>query len=171
MGYKLDLLQPKKEVFWHLLYSRSETSNAWKIPLEVMKSVYLHPTYVLSVLIIGLNITCTKFCILWICTRPTFYLYTLSTQKMTRAKWWNTCIASQHLGTFIKAFRDEEKPSQERLWIWHPAAWASFIIVPTFVTRRLHICKAARDPSGDRWNYLSRRLSSNFAINDRFNFI
>jgi len=45
-----------------------------------MKFVYLHPTYVLSVLIIGLNITCTKFSILWICTRPTSYLYTLSMQ-------------------------------------------------------------------------------------------
>jgi len=57
MGYKLDLLQPKQEVFWHLTYSRSETNNAWKIQLEVMKFVYLHPTYVLSVLVIGLNIT------------------------------------------------------------------------------------------------------------------
>jgi len=60
IGYKLDLLQPKREVFWHFTYSRPETSNAWKIPLEVMKFVYLHPSYVLSVLIIGLNITCTK---------------------------------------------------------------------------------------------------------------
>jgi len=29
MGYKLDLLRPKQEVFWHFTYSRSETSNAW----------------------------------------------------------------------------------------------------------------------------------------------
>jgi len=52
MGYKLDLLEAKQEVF------------AWNIPLELMKLVYLHPTYVLSVLIIGLNITCTNstFC-------------------------------------------------------------------------------------------------------------
>jgi len=35
---------------------------------------------------------------------------------MTRAKLRNTCIASQHMGTFIKPVRDEEKPSQERLW-------------------------------------------------------
>jgi len=28
MGYKLDLLHPKQEVFWHFTYSRSETSNA-----------------------------------------------------------------------------------------------------------------------------------------------
>jgi len=47
----------------------------------------------------------------WICTRPTSYLYTLSTQNMTRAKLWNTCIASQYLGTFIKPVPDEEKPS------------------------------------------------------------
>ena len=125
MVYKLDLNQPKQEVFWHLTYSRPETSNAWKIPHEVMKFVYLLPTYFLSVLIIGPNITCTKFWILWICTVPTSYLNSISTQNMTRAKWWNTCIVSQHLGTFIKPVRDEEKPSQDRLWIWHAAAWAS----------------------------------------------
>ena len=33
-----------------------------------------------------------------------------------------------------------------------------FLVVPTIVTRRLHICKAARVPSGERWNYLSIRL-------------
>jgi len=48
-------------VFRHLSYSRSETNNAWKIPLEVMKSVYLHLKYFLFVLIIGLNLTWTKF--------------------------------------------------------------------------------------------------------------
>jgi len=64
MGYKLDLLQLKQEVFWHLTYRRSETNNAWKIPLEVTKFVYVYPTYVLSAPIIGLNITCTNstFC-------------------------------------------------------------------------------------------------------------
>jgi len=47
-----------------MTYSRSETNNAWNIPFEVMKFVYLHPTYVLFVLVIGLNITCTNsiFC-------------------------------------------------------------------------------------------------------------
>jgi len=63
-----------------MTYSRSKTNNAWKISLEVMKFVYLHTTYVLSVLIIGLNITCTKFWILWICPRPTTYLYPITTQ-------------------------------------------------------------------------------------------
>jgi len=38
-----------------------------------------------------------------------------------------------------------------------------FLVIPTFVTGRLYICRAARDPSGRRWNYLSRRLSCNFA--------
>jgi len=37
-----------------------------------------------------------------------------------------------------------------------------FLVVPTFVTRCLHICKAGRDPSGERWKYLSRMLSCNF---------
>jgi len=36
-----------------------------------------------------------------------------------------------------------------------------FLVVPTFVTRCLPIWKAGRDPSGERWNYLSRRLSCN----------
>jgi len=38
-----------------------------------------------------------------------------------------------------------------------------FLVVPTFVTRCLHLFKNARDPSGERWNYYSRRLSCNFA--------
>jgi hypothetical protein len=38
-----------------------------------------------------------------------------------------------------------------------------FLIVPTFVVRRLQVRKDARDPSGQSWNYLSRRLSCNFA--------
>jgi len=37
-----------------------------------------------------------------------------------------------------------------------------FLVVPTLVTMRLLICKAARDPSGKRWNYLSKRLYCNF---------
>jgi len=81
---------------------------------------------------------------------------------MTRAKWWNTCIVSQSLGTFISPVRDEEKPSQGRLWIWFTAAW-QVLSSSQFLTRRLHIRKTARDPSGERWNFLSRRLSCNFA--------
>jgi len=114
MGYKFDLLQLKHDMFWHLTYRRSETNNAWKISLEVMKFVYLHTTYVLSVLIIGLNITYTKFWILWICPRPTSYLYPTSTQNMTRAKRWNTSTAYERLGTFIRPVRHDEKASQER---------------------------------------------------------
>jgi len=108
-----------------LTYSRLETKNGWKIPLELMKFLSLHTTYVLSVLIRGRNITFTKFWILWICTRPTSYLYTISSQNKTSANWWNTCKAYQHLGTFIRPVRHEQKPSQERLWIWRAAVWAS----------------------------------------------
>jgi len=125
MGYKFDLVQAKQDVTWHLTYSRSVTNIAWKISLHVMKFVYFHKTCVLSVLIIGLNITYTKFWILWICPRPTYYLYTISTQNMTRAKWWNTCKAYQHLGTFIRPVRHEVMPSQERIFIWYAAACAS----------------------------------------------
>jgi len=124
MGYKLDLLQPKQEVLWHLTYSRSETNNAWNIPLEVMKFVFISDiSLICSDYMSKHNLQ--KFYILWICTRPTSYLYTLSTQNMTRAKLRNTWIASQDLGTFIKPVRYEEKPSQERLWIRHVAVWAS----------------------------------------------
>ena len=38
-----------------------------------------------------------------------------------------------------------------------------FLVVPTFVARRLHLCKNATDPSSESWNYLSRRLSCNFS--------
>jgi len=37
-----------------------------------------------------------------------------------------------------------------------------FLVVPTFVTSCLLIWIAGRDPSGERWNYLSRMLSCNF---------
>jgi len=45
-----------------------------------------------------------------------------------------------------------------------PCSLGQFLAVPTFVTRCLHICKAGRDPSGERWNCLSRRLSCNLHI-------
>ena len=65
-GLQIWLTPTKARRVWNLTYSRSETNNALKISLEVMKLVYLHTTYVLSVLIIVLIITCTKFWILWI---------------------------------------------------------------------------------------------------------
>ena len=154
-GYKLDLLQQKQDVFWRLTYSRSETKYAWIISLEVMKFVYLHTTYVLSVLIIDLNIICIKFWVLWICPRPTSYLYPISNQNMNRAKWGNKSIAYERLGTLIRPVRHEENASPEKIRIWNAAAWASSHFrqqvqlgqVPTFVTRCIHICKAGRDPS------------------------
>jgi len=39
MDYKFDLIQLKQGVIWNLTYSRSETNNALKISLEVMKLV------------------------------------------------------------------------------------------------------------------------------------
>jgi len=92
-GLQIWLTPTKARRVWNLTYRRSETNNALKISPEVMELVYLHRTYVLSVLIIGLNITCTKFWILRICPQPTSYLYPISTQNMTSAKWWNTRIA------------------------------------------------------------------------------
>ena len=38
-----------------------------------------------------------------------------------------------------------------------------FLVVPTFVDSSLHSCNDASDPSSKSWNYLSRRLSCNFA--------
>jgi len=37
------------------------------------------------------------------------------------------------------------------------------LVVSTFVARRLQVFKDARDPSGESWNSLSRRLSCNYA--------
>jgi len=161
MGYKFHLLQLKQDMFWHLTYSRSETNNAWKISLQVMKFVYLHTIYVLSVLIIGLNITCSKFWILWICPRPTSYLYPISSQNMTRAKLWNTSIAYERLCTFIRPVRHEGKASEERIRIWTRCSFCKILVVPIFVTRCLNKGKACRDPRGERCNYLSRRLYCN----------
>jgi len=59
MGYKFDLLLLKKDGFFTLDIQPIRDNNAWKISLEVMKFVYLHTTYALSVLIIGLKIICT----------------------------------------------------------------------------------------------------------------
>ena len=36
-----------------------------------------------------------------------------------------------------------------------------FLVVPTFVARHFQVCLDARDPSGESWNYLLRRLSCN----------
>jgi hypothetical protein len=37
------------------------------------------------------------------------------------------------------------------------------LVVATLAARRLDLCKDTRDPSGESWKYLSRRLSCNFA--------
>ena len=160
MGYKFDLLQLKQGVFSNLTYSRSETNSALKSSLEVIKLVYFHTTNVLSVLIICLNLTYTKFWILWFCPRPTSYLYPISTHYMTSAKWWNTSIGLERLGTFIRPDRHEKDQSGKDTDITR-CSLGKFVAVPTFVNRCFHICKAGRDPSGERWNYLSRRLSCN----------
>ena len=54
-----------------------------------------------------------------------------------------------------------KSPVRRKLWIWHAATWASFLVVPTFVARRLQVLQDARAHSGESWNYLSRRLSCN----------
>jgi len=60
MVYKRDLLQQKEVVFRPLTYSLSVTNEAWKhVSLHVMKFVYCHSKYFLSVVIMGLNKTCS----------------------------------------------------------------------------------------------------------------
>jgi len=60
IGYKHDLLQLKEVVFWPLTYSLSVTNKAWKhVSQQVMKFLYRITTYLLSVVIMGLNITCS----------------------------------------------------------------------------------------------------------------
>jgi len=36
-----------------------------------------------------------------------------------------------------------------------------FLVVPTFVARRLQVLLDVRAPSGETWNYLSRKMSCN----------
>jgi len=43
----------------------------------------------------------------------------------------------------------------------------SALDVPTFATRRLHVCHHARAPSGGRWN-CGREMSSKFCLNADF---
>jgi len=63
---------------------------------------------------------------------PSTYILSVNylNSKQDRAKWWNTSIAYQYLGTFIRPVRHEEQPSQEKWWIWHAAAWASSLYFP-----------------------------------------
>jgi len=125
-----------------------------------MNFVYLHTTYVLSVLIISLNITYTKLWMLRICPRPTSYLNTISTQKRLalndeiRAESMNVWVHS--LGQFVMKKRPLRKGTDMTR-----CSLGKFLVVPTFVTKCLHYSKAGRDPSGERWNYFSRRLSCN----------
>ena len=150
-------------MFWHLTFSRSETNNAWKISLEVIKFVYLHTTFVLSVLIIGLNTTYTKFWILWICPRPTSYINTISSQNMTRPEWWNTSIAYERLCTFIRPVRHEDKATQKR-YGYDTLQLGQVFSSSHFRHQAPPYMQTGREPSGERWNYFSRRpLSPSFS--------
>jgi len=160
MCNKLDLLQPKQEVFWHLTYSRSETNNAWKITLEVMKFFVFTSVIRLICSDYWSKHNLHKFYILWNCTRPTSYLYTLSTQNMTHAKLWNTCIASKHLGTFIKPVRYEKSPVRKGNG-YDKLQPGQVLSSSLLVARRFQVRLDARAPSGESWNYLSIRLACN----------
>jgi hypothetical protein len=59
MGYKHVSLQLKEVGFRRYSYSLSETNKDWKRgTLQVMKYVYCHSKYLLSVLNISLKLTC-----------------------------------------------------------------------------------------------------------------
>ena len=55
--------------------------------------------------------------------------------------------------------RNEDKSSQKNIMDMTRCKLGKVLVVPTFVARRLQVRKDARDPNGERWNYLSRRLS------------
>ena len=59
--------------------------------------------------------------------------------------------------------RHEGKHSEEKVMDTTRCNLGKLLVVPTFVAKRLQVRKDARDPSGESWNYLSRRLSCNFA--------
>jgi len=74
-SYKHDLMQPKEVVLWGFIYSPSVTNKAWKhYSLQVIKFVYMHSSYFLSVLNMVLHITCTKFWNSCICTLSMQYM-------------------------------------------------------------------------------------------------
>jgi len=46
------------------------------------------------------------------------------------------------------------KRSQENVMNMTGRSLRKFLVVPTFVARHLHLCRDARDPSGECWKYL-----------------
>jgi hypothetical protein len=68
-----------------------------------------------------------------------------------------------HWYIILRPFRHEQKTSQETLIVGRRCILGKFFVVPTFVTKCLHVGKDVRDPGGKRWNYLSRKPSSMFA--------
>jgi len=79
----------------------------------------------------------------------------------------NTCIGTRHLLSLfsiitLRPVRQEENTSQENFTDMPRCNLGKFLVVPTFVARRLQVCKDARYPSGESWNYLSRRQACNF---------
>jgi hypothetical protein len=56
-----------------------------------------------------------------------------------------------------------KKSSLEKLTNMTGSNLGKLLVVANLVARRIDLCKDSRDPSGERWNYLSRRLSCNFA--------
>jgi len=57
--------------------------------------------------------------------------------------------------------RHDKKHSQENVMFMKCRNLGNFVVFPTFLAKHPLLCKEARDPSGESWNYLSRRLSCN----------
>ena len=72
---------------------------------------------------------------------------------------------ARRLGSFIsiqlRPVRHDEKPSQENVTDLKSCKLGKFLVVPTFIARRLYVRLNARAPSGESWNYLSRMLYCN----------
>jgi len=74
----------------------------------------------------------------------------------------SSTFSFSHLYISLRRVRHDVKPSEEKDMDLTRCNLGKFLVVPTFVARRLHSCKDARDPSSESWNYFSRRLTSNF---------
>jgi len=170
MSYKHNLMQPR---LWGFTYSPSVTNKAWKLyTLQVIEFVYMHSTYFLSVLNMVLSITYSKFWNSCICTLFVQYMNSkLDSRLVMNYVYRASTFSFSHYYISLRWVRHDVKPSEEKVMHLTRCNLGKFLVVPTFVARRLHSCKDARHPSNESWNYFWRRLASNFCRKDRFHAI
>ena len=58
--------------------------------------------------------------------------------------------------TFLRTVTHEQFPRQENVTDLVHCIKGKFLVVPTLAARSLYVRKDTREPSGKRWNYLSK---------------